>query len=415
MCRLVPAYCLLPNVLPMSDPTFQQVFSELFQWCRNHDFAGYDPFDGLNSKLFQATLLKHSPTARLAWTQLFKRSPINLRSPAFVSAERNSKGVALFALSALANFRRLRTKESEAEARKLIDDLLSMRLDGRSGAAWGYNFDWQSRVLFAPRGTPTLVPTAFAARALIEAFSAFEDDAYLQTARSTCDFIIEDLPRTVENETEICFSYSPDSNTRVYNASLLAAETLSCVGALMREEALSKLASRATRYVVAGQNDDGSWPYGADANQAWVDNFHTAFLLSSLARILKYCDTADAREFSGSLRRGYEFWRTGFFLADGWPKYYHDTLYPVDAHAAASAIITLSDLRDLDPRALAFAERVALWCVDNMRDPRGFFYYQRRRFYTVRTPFMRWSQAWMLYALARLLEETRSSTQNHLR
>ncbi|MGH9960590.1 MAG: hypothetical protein ACREBC_26300 [Pyrinomonadaceae bacterium] len=399
----------------MHHASLDQAFAHLFEWCRKRDFAGYDPFDALNSKLFQVTFLKHSRSARLAWTQLFKRSPINLRSPALVSAERNSKGVALFALSALANFRRLRTKESEAEARKLIDDLLSMRLDGWSGAAWGYNFDWQSRVLFAPRGTPTLVPTAFAARALIEAFSAFEDDAYLQAARSTCDFIIEDLPRSVENETEICFSYTPDSNTRVYNASLLAAETLSSVGGLMREEALSKLAWRATRYVVARQNEDGSWPYGADANQAWVDNFHTAFLLSSLARIFKSCDTADAREFSVSLRRGYEFWRTSFFLADGWPKYYHDTLYPADAHAAASAIITLSDLRDLDPRALAFAERIAFWCVENLRDPRGFFYYQRRRFFTVRTPFMRWSQAWMLYALARLLEETRNSTQSHLR
>ena len=41
----------------------------------------------------------------------------------------------------------------------------------------------------------------------------------------------------------------------------------------------------------------------------------------------------------------------------------------------------------------------------NLRDGRGFFYYQRRRFYTVRTPYMRWTQGWMLYALARLLEE----------
>ncbi len=40
-----------------------------------------------------------------------------------------------------------------------------------------------------------------------------------------------------------------------------------------------------------------------------------------------------------------------------------------------------------------------------MRDHSGFFYYQRRRFYTVRAPFMRWSQAWTTYALARLLEE----------
>jgi hypothetical protein len=65
----------------------------------------------------------------------------------------------------------------------------------------------------------------------------------------------------------------------------------------------------------------------------------------------------------------------------------------------------LLDLQQLDRDALGMAERIALWSVQNLRDRRGFFYYQRRRFYTVRTTYMRWTQAWMAYALARLLEE----------
>ena len=32
-----------------------------------------------------------------------------------------------------------------------------MRIDGYSGPCWGYNFDWQSRNFFAPRGTPPAV------------------------------------------------------------------------------------------------------------------------------------------------------------------------------------------------------------------------------------------------------------------
>jgi len=100
----------------------------LWEWCRARDFAGYDPFDGLNSRLFSALPLRHSRTARLAWTQLFKRSPLNLRSLALVPSGRNSKGTALFALAALADFRRLGTAESEAEARALLDDLIQERL-----------------------------------------------------------------------------------------------------------------------------------------------------------------------------------------------------------------------------------------------------------------------------------------------
>jgi hypothetical protein len=104
------------------------------------------------------------------------------------------------------------------------------------------------------------------------------------------------------------------------------------------------------------------------------------------------------------LQRGYKFWRERFFLADGWPKYYHDSLYPADAHAAATAIITLLEFRESDSYALTLADTIAAWTINNLRDTGGFFYYQRRRFYTVHTPYMRWTQAWMLYALARLLE-----------
>src|SRR6202521_1837356 len=169
---------------------------DLWHWCRAHNFAGYDPYDALNSRLFQATPLRHSRIARLVWTQLFKRSPLNFRRLALVSAERNPKGTALFALARLADYRRLRTVEAEADARALLDDLLAARLTGKSGAGcWGYNFDWQSRSFFAPRGTPTVVPTAFAARAFIDAARAFGDESYLQAARSTCDFILGDLNR----------------------------------------------------------------------------------------------------------------------------------------------------------------------------------------------------------------------------
>jgi hypothetical protein len=386
----------------MSD-LFQTAYDELLSWCREHDFAGHDPFDALNSRLFQATPLAKSRNARLIWTQLLKRSPADFRVVARVPAERNAKGIALFALAQIANYRRVKTEECAEQARSLLFELLAMKLDGYSGACWGYNFDWQSRNFFAGRGAPTIVPTAFAARALIEAAQDLQDlhDVCLRTARSVCDFILQDLPRSVDNETELCFSYAPNSDTRIFNASLLAAEVLAIVGKLTGEHELCDAAERATRYVVNNQRKDGSWLYGTDPKQSWVDNFHTAYVLFSLKRIIK----VSGSEFQPALERGYEFWKNNFFLAEGWPKYYHDDPYPADAHAAASAIVTFLECRELDNNASKLAQSVASWTIQNLRDSRGFFYYQRRRFYTVRKPYMRWTQAWMLYALARLLEE----------
>jgi hypothetical protein len=161
----------------------QTAHRDLWKWCRSQNFAGYDPFDGLNSSLFQATPLRNSRTARLAWIQFFKRSPINFRRLSGVPRDRNAKGIALFALAALADYRRTGTKEAEIEVRELLDLLMEMSLKGFKGAAWGYNFDWQARALFAPRGTPAIVPTAFAARALCEAAEVVDRDEYLSLLR----------------------------------------------------------------------------------------------------------------------------------------------------------------------------------------------------------------------------------------
>jgi hypothetical protein len=377
---------------------FQTAYDELFSWCRTRDFAGHDPFDALNSRLFQATPLAQSRNARFVWTQLVKRSPVDVRPVVRVPAERNAKGVALFALALLANYRRVKTEEARQQARAMLAALLSMKIDGYSGAAWGYNFDWQSRNFFAPRELPTIVATAFAARALVEG------DLH-EEARSVCEFIKKDLPRSVDNETEVCFSYAPNSNTRVFNASLLAAEVLASTG----EPELLDLAERATRYVVNNQRPDGSWYYGADPKQSWIDNFHTAYILFSMQRIIN--STSFGAEFQPALERGYEYWKNNFFLADGWPKYYHDDPYPADAHAAASAIVTFLECRGLDRDALKMAQKIATWTIQHLRDRRGFFYYQRRRFYTIRKPYMRWTEAWMLYALSRLLEEQQCQSQ----
>ncbi|MEJ7711025.1 MAG: hypothetical protein WKF84_14455 [Pyrinomonadaceae bacterium] len=98
-------------------------------------------------------ILRNRHMARLAWTQIIKRSPINFRSLAGVPVGTNSKGLALFALAMLSRYRTKGYAADKQEAKRLLDMLLQEQLKSASGAtAWGYNFDWQGRAFFAPRG-----------------------------------------------------------------------------------------------------------------------------------------------------------------------------------------------------------------------------------------------------------------------
>jgi hypothetical protein len=102
-----------------------------------------------------------------------------------------------------------------------------------------------------------------------------------------------------------------------------------------------------------------------------------------------------------------EFYRKHFFREDGAVRYFHDRTYPIDTHCVAQSIITLIDLKDLDPTNVPLALSVFDWARKRMWDEnKGFFYYRILRTGTIRTSYMRWTQAWMFLALSMLLADS---------
>ena len=388
----------------------------LLQYCRSESWAGYDPYDGLNSPLARVFPLRNK-FARTVLTQLVKRSPINLRPILGITRQLNPKGVAIAAraIVLLADIDRYRLPSYPGRADGspenvlgedftfLMNRLESLRSPAYPEACWGYNFDWQSRAFFAPRNTPNVVCTVFAAHAYLDWYERTGDESVLDIAKSSCRFLLDRLNRTSGPDGD-CFSYTTLDNSRVHNVNLLAAELLGRTHIATGNEEYRDAAERATRFTLSRQRRDGSWRYGEAESQTWIDSFHTGFVLVSLRHLIDYLD---AGRWRAALDSGYDFYQRRFFLADGTPGYYHDRLYPHDVHSAAQGLITFVEMTDLMPNAKAMASRVARWALDELQDPAGFFYFQRHRLYTNKTSHMRWSQAWMLYALSLYLFRNR--------
>jgi hypothetical protein len=240
---------------------------------------------------------------------------------------------------------------------------------------------------------------------LLEAYELFRNETYLETAKEICEFICEDLNRVHESEDEVCFSYTPLDRSVIFNASLLAGETLASVGTIINDQKYLELAAKSARFVARRQEANGAWAYGSKLRHRWIDNFHTAYILLSLYRLQKLIPNLK-NETERAISAGLDFWLDNFFLEDGTPKYYDRQTFPIDIHAASASIVALCELNDFDQGCQLLAEKVARWTVGNMRDEAGFFYYQKRNFTTVKIPFIRWSQAWTAYALARLIENS---------
>jgi len=328
--------------------SLSQVFQKLHNFCWAREWRGYDPYDGLNSPLARVLPGKQ---ARQAWTQLHKRSPINLRALCGIKPQLNSMAVALFAMG--------------SADERLLDVLDSLRTPE---GGWGYPFGWQSRAFYAPPNTPNLICTTLAVK------------AYRRLGRKCDTSFVEGL--ISESGGERWIRYIPQSETQVHNINLMGAALLG------RRDCVE--------FSVKRQQPYGYWWYGEAENQRWIDNFHTGY---NLVALREYEQATRDASFADAAQRGFAYWERVFWLADGSPRYYHNRTYPLDIHCCAQGILTYLAFGDV-----AKADGVARWALKNMWDERGFFWYQLGRLAINRIQYLRWSQSWMYYALSELLK-----------
>ena len=378
---------------------------KLLAYCNENDWAGYDPYDALNSRAFAVFPVLNSRLPRLVLTQALKRSPVNVRRLLRIPKVQNPKAIALF-LSALLRVPKMRISNREALVELMINRLIALRSPGIPYWCWGYSFAWQMRSDVVPSGAPNLVCTTFVANALLDAYDQSTDGRCLSMAVGAAEYIMNELYWT-DGKLISSFSYPlPSLKTQVHNANFLAAALLSRVYQRTGEKKFLEPALQTARCSAALQHGDGSWDYGEAPSQRWKDNFHTGFNLGALNAIGNHLQTS---EFDNSVSRGFTFYHTHFFREDGAPKYFHNRTYPIDIHCVAQSIITLTEFKHLDPSSLSLANKVLQWAINNMWDEQGFFYYRVLRLGTIRTPYMRWGQAWMLLALATILDEQKST------
>lgn len=373
-------------------------FNQLQAYCESNDFKGWDPYDGLNSKLFRALpLMSQMRLPRLAWIQLFKRSPINLRPFVGVKKDYNPKGLGLFLNGYCELYKQNPKQEYLDKIHYLADKVISLRSAGYSGSCWGYNFDWQARAFFQPKFTPTVVATTFIAYALMDAYEITRKQQYLDIAIDTKHFVLNDLNRTYDKDEDFAFSYSPEDSTQVFNASLLGSRLLARIYSYTKEEELLHAAKKSVVFCCKHQRADGSWTYGTLHFHQWIDNFHTGYNLECLSDYAKYTDD---KEYNLYIEKGLNYYMQTFFNSpEGMPAYYNNSLYPIDIHNTSQLIITLSKLGVFEENRLLI-EKVLQWTIDNMQDKKGYFYYQKKQGFSSKIPYIRWAQAWMFYGMS---------------
>ncbi len=369
----------------------------LERWVEGHGYRGYEPFDGLSSPL-QALTFDNLFLERLL-QQAVRWSPLNLRPLIGVTRKESTKGRGCMAAGYLIMHRVTEDPDYLKKADLCLDWLDRHKAEGYASHSWGNDFPFSSRTGRLPAGEPIIVWTSLIGQTFLDAYEQTGQPRSLAVVRSICDWILA-LPREKTNAGS-CLSYVAYTQESIHNSNMLGAALLARASGYLSDTRLVPAAREAMLYSCSRQRPDGSWWYGEAPDLHWIDNYHTAYNLDSLKC---YIEATGDRTYRDHLKKGFDFFKTHFFLPDGTPKYYHDRTYPIDSQCMSQAVETLAKFAGDDPEALPLAVRVADWAIEAMQDRKsGHFYFRRYRTGLVdRTPMLHWAQATMYKGLALL-------------
>jgi hypothetical protein len=390
----------------------REIAGTVWNWARERDFRGFDPYDGLKSPLL-GLLSFRVRVLRLIAVQSVRNCPLNLRRLLLIPPGHNPKGLALF-LSGAGYLPEIADAASRQELQQILlslaskpdgsptfskdrrirQDITPEEVETCEPFGWGYDFPWQGRAFYQPAWFPTTVCSSF----VLDSLETSGSEYYPAAATGVARFVSGSL-NVYEDDTGICFSYSPRDHSKVFNASLFTAKTLVRAAEFdaANADAYRYRAEQACRYVVSRQSADGSWVYGEADHWQWVDSLHTGFVLEALGYLAGKLGTD---EFDEAVSRGLAYYRQNLFETDWDAKYYSNRKYPLDPHSFAQGAITFMELARFSESPEEAARGILDRAVECLWDDRrrGFIF-RRYSSHSNSTVFLRWSQGWMFKAL----------------
>ena len=375
-----------------------QSLKKVEKWVEDHNYKGYEPFDGLSS-WFRPLTFGNLFLDRLL-LQLIRQSPINLRPLFGVKPLDSTIGRGYMAWGYCQMFKLTGDPAYKTKTDVCLEWLMENKSRNYKDYSWGKHFDFASRGGLYKAFEPILVWTALIGHAFLGAYEVFREKRYLGVSESIGRWIIE-LPRN-QTDTGFCMGYhNLDTDSTIHNSNMVGAAFLARTAKHTGNKEYLAVAKEAMTYSCTRQLTDGAWLYGEDSMNHWIDNFHTGYNLDALKC---YIDYSGDHDYEGALKKGLEFYKKHFFEENGRPKYYHNRAYPIDSQCASQAIDTLANFGKKDQEALSLAEKVSLWTIQNMHNGAGYFYYRQYPFgIKAKTPMLHWAQATTYKALTVLL------------
>jgi hypothetical protein len=389
----------------------KSIVLKLEKYIENEKYMGWDPYDALNSEFINKLTSFHPFVQRIA-IHLLKNSPINFRNILGIKKGYNPTALSLFIDGYVNLYHIYGDSEYLKKANFLKEKLYFLTcINNQEELGWGRNFKFITTKETHELDKPLTFLNAKLSISLLNLYEITKEKLIIKNTKKVIFSIIKN-GRVFETKEGTFIGYSADSEPRyIFNASILTAELI--VKYLYHTKqndeiicniSLKNLAEKLIDTVLVKQQDDGKWYYGYNFDFTILKNidFHQGFVSDALLGISKYFDYKK-EEILKAYTLGIEFMYENQISNNGRFKWRLPKEYPVDIHNQAQGIISLARVNNdkYNPKLNTLLKYTIEEFFDNEK---GYFYYQKNRFYTIKIPFIRWGEGWMFFALTEYLK-----------
>ncbi len=363
---------------------------------RSQDYKGWDLYDALLSPLFNSGSIFDISLLRYVWTQINKRGPVNLRPLMGVPKSHNPKGLSLILRGYCLLYSITNNSKYLEYSKEVIELLFNLKSESKY-YCWGNNFPYQSRRGYYRAYSPNAITTSFVVNALIDYYQISHDPNILSVISSVGEYYVDEL-LYIDKYNNVLFNYYKSDNYVTYNSNAKISESLIRISLIINNPDYKELVKNNYYYLLSKQNKDGSWFYNDSPSGKWIDNFHTGYVLVALKNIKEGLDIHNG---DNEIALGLSYHIKNHFTEDWLPKYYNNSLYPIDIHCFAQAIITFIEFHEFEIASSLINNAIKLM----YNKKKGFFIYSIRKYYKNRTNLLRWCNAYIFYAMSLYLSK----------
>jgi len=403
--------------LTLNNKQVEEVIVALKSYIEQEKYKGWDPYDALNSKVVNKVTAFHPFIQRIA-IHLLKNSPFNFRNILGIEKGYNPTALSLFIDGYINLYTIYDDKQYLEKAIRLMHLLYSLNcIDNENELGWGRNFKFIAATETHELDKPLTFLNAKLTISLLNLYEVSKEPLIIKNTKRAIYSIINN-GKIFNTPKGTYIGYSADSEPRyIFNASILTAELIMKYlyhthqsDEVICDINIKDLAQRLIDTVLEKQQNDGKWYYGYNHDFSLLENidFHQGFVADALFGISKYTEYKKD-EVLKAYESGISFMHDEQISNNGCFKWRLPKELPVDIHNQAQGIISLS--RNSTP-AKYHQKRDALleYTINNLFDfDKGYFYYQKNRLYTIKTPFIRWNEGWMFFALTEYLKQKKAS------